>query len=1464
MATLKIIPDPLGNQLIRTIGSNDPEDLNDFQVWIVSDEDVTGFLLSGITVSSDGTIVGGLRGENSVYVVSVRPPAATNPNAAESGTITVSVATDAVDQGNPQTSLDIDYSDEYVTSDADTPTELFNGLSSAARDIAVTSTRIEIGRTGRIEKYTHAGVEQTSEEIILDLPNNYNLATFDILNGDYLINSGNSTGAVRRVSEDGTVIGSTFIGGRSDRSVFHTPDGIFLSREVQPYDAESSSDVVEYTSDFETLGANYKIAYGAGYVYAFRSNGVGSLYRIDSNANEFQFLGRLDISGSIGTNDSIAIYRDTLYQLLDRVVYTVDISKWRPVEPKTRIDVQFIGEGETLPLEPFAPAADRFIFDEGFEKPSYLSINSSGELAVASNAVTETSPVLVKLRGINRIDSASFAFYLVIVTAENPTWRDVESLSMKASTSYDLHQIVEADSIAFDPDETELTGSSIDNGVFTIDTTAGTAYFRATKNGLTADKAITIDVIQAPDPDNFSDVTRHKVEIAGIDVTADLIADMPLRVDKSLDSVELTRYRAHSVSVPLRNPAGKYNPDRADNFWETNNLNAGGFQEGIKIYLESFINDAWVSTLLFVGILDNQAERFTTAQVILTAKDISTQLERVFIKSFGTLEKWDRLRQQSDEATFEGVYIPEGSLLPVQPESGKAWNDRTELTLRQLQLPSRGVGLANTGYLSENDLRTSGGFLENPPLLNAKVLPRSEDVRFLIAQCALSGVVYNTDIQLTDVELENPTILNRGSVPFSVEDTRITRLPSDWVHDATNDRILMLLSNPEGHIADVLVQYNLNSDSFRTLYTFPKNIKAHRIARRDATNYYILTSGAISQDRSASSLPRQSDSTGYAYDAIAEGSVVRIHHYNASTGTLTEHVPEDNTRPPQLGIHYAIGFENDLHTDEFEGIRPSNRSTFKWVSGNLYYRYATDSEFGVARVNAGGTASEMIDQTTLNYNNHLNFDFDITSGGDIYFVYAVGDADESSLVIKRRTSGGTESTRLTDTQALDALTVLGAQGGVYLGAHECLFYDDDLYILAIIGRVDYDEDADETTRSRTKAAGSVLYRCDVTNANPSLTVLDQWDFATLGGCNLIVHDGAVHFMEQPPAAAQITPINSDLDTYSENMGYNVIPEGLGALKKVESDGSVTELGNLWYNERPYNQAATRALSFDDELHLMMGYGNINELLRYNSLASKADNFVHLVYTTKLSYILPTFSTDGSIYSKLATLARQTGATLSFDGNIISVVTRRAFRAKTNGATGTGTGNLSFDEAKKPFPSSGYLRIGDEFIGYTGISSSAFTGITRGALGSAIVDHADDTGILYLDALFSESDILQLNPQTDTSRLANVIRDNESRFEARDDTSIDTYNEQPYPLNLGLTQNEDAWIETMFAEYLSELKGLGKALSLRLPPRKKSFALMLGQVIGVRYGGLTYALRVESIPHQSTGFNIKGRSVATTL
>ena len=990
----------------------------------------------------------------------------------------------------------------------------------------------------------------------------------------------------------------------------------------------------------------------------------------------------------------------------------------------------------------------------GFNKPPYLSINASNELGVGSGAET----AFVKLKAINRIDATatdSFGFYLIIRRAGIPIWRNVSALTMRAGSSYDLFQLVDADSIAFRLGQTQPIGSRISKGVFTIGTVGGTAAFTATKGSLSGYIAIEIDVVQGigvTNPSQSSDVFRYRVEIAGIDVTSDLVGSPS--VSETLDPVIINEYRVNDAAIILRNEGGKYNSTLAGNFWETNGLNAGGFQNAVKIYTEHFDgNGNWIENLLFLGLILESFEPISDATFKMSCVDISSRLRKALAQDFGTLEKWDSLRKLSDEDSFEGTYIPERSLLPMQVGTGIARSDRTDLSISRLELPSEGPAEQNTAYMTPTELKTAGGFLEANPLLRFKAEHRSEDVRFLVSQLATNKEVYNTEIDIPGVTVDEPFLLNRGSVAFSVgSPTRTTRLPVDWVVGVesglqTPPTILILLSNPERHISDLLVQYDVQADSYRVLHTFDKDTAVHRIERRNATNYYILTSAKIQQDRSARQLPRPNDSTGYASDSVSEGSEIKIYHYNSGLQTApTVFVDSDDDYPPQLGIQYHVGFENGLNIDEFEGIRPDYRGAFKWNGSYLYYRYAKDGEFGVARVNTSGTTIKMIGQAVGKSQNHLNFAFDINSSGSIYCVYATigippdvtvvnnqnlrpegtktiaddlsgntspvslriethsgffsgngppritiggtdinGDSQSvrvdfrqqgsrtmsistvfleitsvsttrgwnsgsfsvfavftsvaSNLIIKRRTSEGTVTTVFSESQGLSALTDLDTAGGLHLGCHECVFHNNHLYILAQIGRVDVD--GSEVSPSRTKAAGMGLYRCNVTAASPSLTVIDTWDFVHQAGCNLIVHDGAVHFTEQPSAATRFKPINPDLDGYwtdderKETMGYNVIEEALGALKKINSSGEVESLGNVWHTDRPYNVFPTRMLSIEDALHLCAGYGNLDELLRFNSLASQSDNMVHIVYGRTLALCASHIPTEREEYLRRA-------------------------------------------------------------------------------------------------------------------------------------------------------------------------------------------------------------------------------------
>lgn len=1589
MANVEIIPIPIGSQFVQRIRSNDRDDLNDFPCLLVFDENVTGLRQSGVSVSSGSSVLS-IEGQGPVYRVWVRPPQT-------AGIVTLTVAQNAVNEGNPQTRKNIRVSTRFPDADAERPTSLFNVSLSSVEGFTVSPTRIYIRDTPRVYAYTHSGTEQTSEQLNISLSFNY----IDYFNGSLIANNRH-----RYSLADGRSL-ERYPHGHWGSTV-HTTYGIFaLSSNASaayallPYGKTQISDVIKINN----IGGGYLFVAHQNRLLYFTKRSELNLFALGKIISEdnVEFTKNLNIRS--GSRDAvnmreIAIYQDTLYTLEDvgstGGIYTLDIKKYRPIakNTKTRIDVQIVREGDTIPLTQFCPDAERVVWDVGFDKPSFLSVNTNSELAVRS--VQNDTTVFVKLKGINRIDATadgSFQFYLVILKDTAPRWRDVAELTMPAGSSYDLFRLVDADAIEFRSGRTRLAGSRLSNGVFTVGNVGGIAEFTAHKAGRNSHIEIQIDVVQQIADINPSNPFRYRVEIEGIDVTGDL-ASFP-SVSETLDPVIINEYRVNEASVTLRNGDKKYNNETADNFWKANNLNPFGFQNAMKIYTEHFDDSTgnWIENLLFSGLILETFEPFKEKTFRLNCVDISSRLRNALVQNFGILEKWDVLRRQSDEENFEGVYVPDRSISPMQPETVRAWADRQELTLSRLQLPSEGAVSRNSAYASASDLRTGGGYLPENPIAQFKTQHRSEDARFLVNQLALNKGVYNVQLDIPGVTLDEPFILNRGSISFSVENTRTTRLPVDWVHDASNSRILILLSNPEAHVADLLVQYDLNSDSHRVLYEFDRDLVTHRIARRNATNYSIHTSKPIAQDRSAQNLPRSVDGIGYAYDSAAEGSEIQIWHIGLGnpTPTLTELVGENNALPPQLGIHYWVGFENSRYADEFEGIVADYRGPFKVVSSDLYYRYAKDGEFGVARVDVSGNTTQLIQETNIAQWNHLNFAFDVTSTGTVYFVYATRDNNSTSVIIKRRTSDGTVTTLLTERRNIGGfLTEDTVDFGGFLGCYEALFHNNHLYMLCPIQKIESVEDLTSpvatplvdvinigtggsgrdagriqthgttvtnspvglgddivvnvnvtnvarpgsalnfnvndseftitngtlisstsfssvitlTIRpsdpmrhqnigigirlirngnatmengyilidfgialSCSKSAGMALYRCNVMAGSPSLEILETYDFVQLGACNLVVHEGAVHFVEHPPAGTKFKPINPDLPGYytdpekTKTMGYNLLPENQGQLKRVSSAGVVESLGNLWYTDRPYSVAGTRCLSIGNDLHLTMGYGNLDEVLRFNSLASAADNFVHLVYGRTLHYVLPKFQPNGSVYAALADIAKKVNATLSFEENIVILTDRSPYRAETSGATGTGTVNLGFENANKPFPSIGYLLIGKEILAYTGKSSGAFTGITRGVLGSEIADHADGEKIVYLDNLIRPADFGEpykaITLQSDTNRIFNIIRDSNSTAEAPDAASIARYGELPYPLDLGLTRHEKVWTEQILARYLEELKDLHELVNIQTIP---DFSLRLGQIVAFFHGDAVAPMRIVSIRYESDATHISGRTV----
>ena len=610
-ASVEILNVPIGSVLTSSIGANDEADKNDFTVLLLWGENVD-LTQSGISVSAGSSIVA-FEGANSVYKVQVRPPQT-------AGTVTVTVAANAVAEGNAQTSKDIEVVTDYPDTDAETPTLLFNHSQlNSAIGLAVSPTRIVAMRggsnTANVAFFTHAGIHQTTEALTPSIVGTDK--RIEYFNDTLLIAGSQTYRSPGRFSLTDLSEIERYAIPATSGFIIHTRLGVIGIRStastrifyIQPYGTTAIDDLIEHQLPTEFGYRN--VAHHDDLLYmadrGFSTN-IFALAEI-SNTDGATYISQLNINRPSGGMRDIAIYRDTMYLLgvNNGNIYTIDIRKYRPVAKRTKTTIypQFVEAGGRLDLTQFSPDAERFTFDVGFDKPPHLSINTSNELVVGSGPT-----VLVKLKAINRIDATeteSFGFYLIIRQAQVPVWRDVSELTMRAGSSYDLFQLVESGletppTIVFRSGRPRPTGSSLANGVFTVGTVGGVSHFTARKGSRSSHIEINIDVVQGVGNRNSllqkNGVFRYRVEIAGIDVTPDLVGTPS--VSETLDPIIINEYRVNEASIVLRNEGGKYNSDLAGNFWETHGLNAGGFQNAVKIYTEHFENGSWVRRICFL------------------------------------------------------------------------------------------------------------------------------------------------------------------------------------------------------------------------------------------------------------------------------------------------------------------------------------------------------------------------------------------------------------------------------------------------------------------------------------------------------------------------------------------------------------------------------------------------------------------------------------------------------------------------------------------------------------------------------------------------------------------------------------------------------------------------------------------------------------------------------------------------
>ena len=438
MANVTIHTIPIGSQYYDTTVGGDA-DKNDFKILLVWNENVTGLTLSDFTLSKGS--IQSLEGENSVYALVIRPaaPLAVNNNVrVYSELITLTLSANAVTEGNSLTTKTIRISSVFPDDDADSGTLTNITPAVSGRGLAISENRFYTFDSGtrRFHAWTKDWVEQTAENFTFPSDPSKHIAS----NSLYFFNDTLCVGP-RRWTLDGTEIESL----HADTSlpILITEHGL-LYYAFTKYNLETWAGEYIALNGFSNenqglLPAGRSIEGDSLYQtrgrVIVRRDGVGNIIR-DGNGyaltDSYYFLERrvfdfskktVEIANilNIQNNDAAtppgnnsrlsgyAVYKDSLYILYNTPskVREFDLKKYRPMAKNTKTTIYpvFAKPGETIDLKQYAPDAERITFDVGYRRPSYLSINANHQLIIASNAVTETSPVFVALKAINHIDA---------------------------------------------------------------------------------------------------------------------------------------------------------------------------------------------------------------------------------------------------------------------------------------------------------------------------------------------------------------------------------------------------------------------------------------------------------------------------------------------------------------------------------------------------------------------------------------------------------------------------------------------------------------------------------------------------------------------------------------------------------------------------------------------------------------------------------------------------------------------------------------------------------------------------------------------------------------------------------------------------------------------------------------------------------------------------------------------------
>ena len=1458
-----------------------------FFVWFEWNRDITGFTTDDVSINT-GT-KGNFSGSGRRYKLYITAPE-------DRSAIVITVRANAVNQGNAETKQAFQIgTGRPVTTVLESTNIIGTGITYTP-SVLYTMAQADGALFGTLRTYSHAGILTTTTSVtnggaIVSRANQ--TRAIEILNNHFLIgaNEFDRIGVARApIHIPDATISEFFLNvadyresgsGLTDTVILDIAVGnnqVFVLHSSGTFDQPRYTvdifsltgergftfdiPVIDITSEFY-LSEPRAIVATKNFVYigfkSFRS-GIDpgtvvsgaklAAWSLDGTRTEKEDIYLGDLSGSQTrygiqsadwdeTNERFFLLLDR-----DRVIqtennrYLATLPFPQPVDAAFgTISPQTLEAGNTFDINPYTGGISSIIEGIGNELPSWLSL-SNGIITAASSGLPSTNQTAnVSLIGIGTGEPA-FVNFDVHLRREAPAVNLPAGFVRDAGETIDLNKyFTDASSISFRSGFTVPVGLTMSNGIITIPLVQQQAPVTVHVTGTNpigssnGSFSLTINH-EATDLRNVSFqqwVPDWTVLIDGVDMSRDVIS-----VDNILHSLDLYdtgQFTVAEATVQISNHPRRYQRDGS--FYSDNNVNP--FEAEIVV----ICSIRGIRRRMFIGTVLGINEDINDRRVTLVCVEASRHLRDQQVTNFG-IDKYN-IGLGTGQSGFEGVYpLPDG-LTPSSNFSLTGYSEGIPLNVVENQaLRVYGDLDAHNVKQTDTSINTEGGLLEVQPVVNLRSAPLYQRVSDYLRDLLSSEGLNYFDISVPSITADQPFFSSVGRVGYNEEPTDVQRYAKDWIVDSSNKVFYVLSGSPNIIEQDYLWRWTPVTDEWELLHRFENDQEMWQIQSNDYNTFYVL--GTEARDDL-----RVIKNANYDASETESGSVsnVKIWSYSRTTDLLTEFVTETDTYPPTLAHFYSVGFPRDNANSDAYGKVPDTRGGFILLGVNLYYRYASGTDCGVAVaiIPSGSTRRAVSAGNPDNFGNAAGIALHTTYNNVFVYVgYTVAPSDPAELrIVRQNTTGGSVETLGTLNDPTD-------NSYAFTGVLEIFTTRSTVYFVA--QRQPRQKEA-PYRRDETANASAVLYSMPYNGGTP--TALKEYEYSQTAARSFCLHDGNVHFFEGSYIAYKYEPPDPKWRGQ------------VGRVQKITSSG-IEEVGIAWRTELtnlldpndPYygihGGMASPMHSLDDTLYLIAGYGDFDLVSESGSEINKAYNNAIILLSSSAELRLPTIETNRrSAYNVLNEVALSTNSFYGVDHQKFFWKSRQNLKAQLTSNISDSATSITLKNSTEDFPLTGYLRIGSEIIEYGGLSTTNLTVTARGVAGTTAAAHSSNDEVLYIahviDGSGTTSPINRLTANDDYTNLYNSIfvqygRGN-STYHVEDATSIGLYGRREYNIETLQHFTQQSQAKELGDNYLETFKNLEQILNIE---SDLALFLSVGDVVYILSKEIAKTARIYEIEH----------------